>query len=584
MLFAFSAYKNTAYISSGGRYAVKLKAQSSKLKAQSSKKLKTLFNKPLIKSLKGFTLLELIITISILGIVSAIAVPNFTTMVQNNRIKSTTNHIVSSLQFARQTAVIEQTQVTACTPVPGNPENCALSRNWQNGVALLQGKAKVDNYTPPPPPSAPQKTAGPTKPIKPPYPAKPAHPGYPAAPSHPGYPSKPQRASYPPKPVKSAPPKKPVIYQPQPPRLVPVPPITPKPSDVDAGKHAHVIGSTTITTYTSSSCNGGREGRVDGTASYHCNTFVGSRGFGGYSIYYESVVDSDTCMFPGQSVPATKQLRAAQNCRQAADNYNNGIAQRQADYNRKMQEHEQSKSANAAAIKTNQDRQAAYQREMNSYPQRVRDNDAQHQRNLQAHEANYQAQVRAWENEKSRINSRYESDLSDWRNDKRWIDNRHSSDMNRYYQQRANIDNYYQNTTLPNWERQKANTDKAHQQAINRYNQQVIDHENAWLKQLNDHDKAMEKYHDDRTKDPSLVVTMEQAKRLLANNVFASSVIVTPELNAGVTAVVYNKDQVKNGHGKIYIEDKRGRGEHSRTICINMLGNLKVVKGNEDCR
>jgi len=123
---------------------------SSKLKAQSILN----FSSP-NKPTKGFTLLELIVTISIASIVTAIAVPNFTTIVQNNRIKSTTNNIVGSLQYARQTAAINKTTVTACTPLPSNPENCALRYQWKSGIALIQGDAKVQDFTPPPPPDEP---------------------------------------------------------------------------------------------------------------------------------------------------------------------------------------------------------------------------------------------------------------------------------------------------------------------------------------------------------------------------------------------------------------------------------------------
>jgi len=236
--FAFMRISNTAYISSGGRYVVKpkLKAQSSKLKAQSSKlkeKSNRLLYKPSSKILKGFTLLELIITVSLLSLVTAIAVPSFTTMVQNNRIRSTTNHIISSLQFARQTAVIEQTEVTACTPELGNPQSCALNNQWKNGVALLKGKAKVDAYTPPPPPAPPKQSAAPAEPRHPGYPDEPKHQGYPNEPKHPGYPA----LKYPPEPrlPSRAFPKHPPALE-----LVPVPSVPPEPTPVGGGRHLAV--------------------------------------------------------------------------------------------------------------------------------------------------------------------------------------------------------------------------------------------------------------------------------------------------------------------------------------------------------
>jgi len=98
-------------------------------------------------------------------------------MVQNNRIKSTTNHIVSTLQFARQTAAINNTQISACKPV-ADKYNCALTTKWQQGVALLEGEAKVSQYKIPSPPTKPHAPEKPTlvsvpsikpKPKKPPF-------------------------------------------------------------------------------------------------------------------------------------------------------------------------------------------------------------------------------------------------------------------------------------------------------------------------------------------------------------------------------------------------------------------------------
>jgi len=245
-----------------------------------------------------------------------------------------------------------------------------------------------------------------------------------------------------------------------------------------------------------------------------------------------------------------------------------------------MKEHEQSKRDNAAAIKTNQQHLAVYQSEMASYNQRVINNDAQHQRNLQAHEANYQAQLRAWENQKSNIDRDHERNLADHAQNKKNIDKSHDNNMESYHKQCNSIDKNYQNT-IANWEQQKINIDKAHQQAMHNYHQQVAEHESAWQKQLDNYNEAMKKYRDERARDPSQVVTLEQGNTVLAANPF--TVTVTPNLHNGVTAVVYNKNRIRNGFGEIYIEDKRGRGEHSRTVCINMLGNIKVVKGNENC-
>jgi len=57
------------------------------------------------KSTSGFTLLELIIAISIAGILMAMAIPSFNNVIRNNRLTTYTNELVTSLNLARSEAV-----------------------------------------------------------------------------------------------------------------------------------------------------------------------------------------------------------------------------------------------------------------------------------------------------------------------------------------------------------------------------------------------------------------------------------------------------------------------------------------------
>ena len=53
----------------------------------------------------GFTLIELMIVITILAIVIAIGVPSFTQMIRKNRLAAATNDLAGALQYARAEAV-----------------------------------------------------------------------------------------------------------------------------------------------------------------------------------------------------------------------------------------------------------------------------------------------------------------------------------------------------------------------------------------------------------------------------------------------------------------------------------------------
>lgn len=65
-----------------------------------------------IKSTSGFTLLELIVTISIAGILMAMAIPSFKDMIRNSRLTTYANEMVTSLNLARSEAVKRGVTVT----------------------------------------------------------------------------------------------------------------------------------------------------------------------------------------------------------------------------------------------------------------------------------------------------------------------------------------------------------------------------------------------------------------------------------------------------------------------------------------
>ena len=79
----------------------------------------------------GFTLIELIVTIAVAGILLALAAPSFQSLLISNRITAQTNDLVSDLAFARSEAIKRGVTVTAC--FANTPTTCGAGINWTAG-------------------------------------------------------------------------------------------------------------------------------------------------------------------------------------------------------------------------------------------------------------------------------------------------------------------------------------------------------------------------------------------------------------------------------------------------------------------
>jgi type IV fimbrial biogenesis protein FimT len=96
----------------------------------------------------GFTLVEILIAVTLVAILLTIGIPSFRFVTNSNRIASEINGLLGDMQFARSEAVKEGLPVTVCVSTDG--ANCATGATataWQSGWIVfsdVNGNAAVD--------------------------------------------------------------------------------------------------------------------------------------------------------------------------------------------------------------------------------------------------------------------------------------------------------------------------------------------------------------------------------------------------------------------------------------------------------
>ena len=89
-----------------------------------------------LKLSMGFSLIEMMVVISIIAIMAAVAIPSFQSLIRNQRVKSSSYEMFTSLMVARSEAIKRNTDITVAPVTAGS---------WQDGWQVSEGATVIKN-------------------------------------------------------------------------------------------------------------------------------------------------------------------------------------------------------------------------------------------------------------------------------------------------------------------------------------------------------------------------------------------------------------------------------------------------------
>lgn len=92
---------------------------------------------------RGFSFVELMVTVAVLSIVLGIAVPSFNTLVQQHRVTSQTNDLLAVLTATRSEAIKNNRNIALCAAGGPDATACSTSGNWAHWIMTVGSSTTV---------------------------------------------------------------------------------------------------------------------------------------------------------------------------------------------------------------------------------------------------------------------------------------------------------------------------------------------------------------------------------------------------------------------------------------------------------
>jgi type IV fimbrial biogenesis protein FimT len=100
--------------------------------------------KAAVRGIRGFSLLELMFTLTVAGILLGVGVPSFVDMLRNNRAAANINELSTAFSIARSEAIRRGANVTVCRSTNGT----TCGTDWADGWIMFVDNAASDTAAP----------------------------------------------------------------------------------------------------------------------------------------------------------------------------------------------------------------------------------------------------------------------------------------------------------------------------------------------------------------------------------------------------------------------------------------------------